>query len=315
MKIVRTAAATAAACLLLVATPTVSQAHVDRTGDYTVRAGKTIKGDLTVRNGTVRILGTVEGYVNQIGSGSVFVGESGEVQGNLWESGKGSVKIHGTVGGKVEETGKGSVRIYSSGDVTDGVVEFNNGHVRLDDGGQIGGAFERGPGSVKIRGVVDGGVSEYGRGNLLVGKTGRVGISLDENGDGSVKLYGKAGGPTGPLDRVSSIHEYGEGSIRVYATGHFTGAAVIEARAGSVRIDAGARVDGKVSEVHEGDVAVYGHVGEGIRERDEGHVYLFSTATVGADVVERMSGNLYVDEGAVVGGIIDEKGEGSIVYR
>jgi len=78
MKISRTLAIAATSGLLLTAVPLAAHAQdVSRTGSYTVARGQTISGDLTVRNGTVRIYGTVEGDVRQIGKGSVVVHRSG----------------------------------------------------------------------------------------------------------------------------------------------------------------------------------------------------------------------------------------------
>src|SRR5690606_8816572 len=171
MKIGRTLALTAASGLLLASIPVAAQADtVERRGSYTVPRGTTIDDDLVVRGGTVTIHGTVEGNVRQIGKGSVIVGKSGEVDGNITESGAGSVKVRGDVDGNVSERGNGAVRVYRSGEV-DGNVS------------------ERGAGKLVVRGSVDGNVSEKGKGHVLIHRTAEIDGDVTERKAGNLYVY------------------------------------------------------------------------------------------------------------------------------
>lgn len=325
MNIRRTLAVTAAASLLLAAAPSAAQADVTRTGDYTVEAGKVVRGDLTVRRGTVTILGTVTGDVRQKGKGSVVVGTGGEVEGTVKESGKGSIslergsevgggleesgvgsiKIYGSVGtdpdgGYVEESGKGSVIVGKSGRVHGNVWEKNSGNVRVNRGGELAGQIiERGPGLVRVRGWVD---------------------SLSESGKGSVEIYGEVGTEA---EFSGGIWEYAEGSLRIYSSARVWVSRTEERAEGDLRVDHGAHINaqvnqfgtGEVNEYGDGDALIYGRVDGDATESKAGHLYLFPTAEVGGDAIERKSGDIYVYDGAVVLGGLIQKGEGSIVYR
>lgn len=154
MKLGRTLAATTAAGILLAAVPTAAHADDDvyRTGNYTVRAGQTIDGDLTVRDGTVTIHGTVDGDVRQIGKGSVIVSRTGKVDGNITESGKGAVRIHGEVDGNVSENGKGHVFVYGTAEIDGDVTERKAGNLYVYRGADVEGDLsENGKGSLVRR--------------------------------------------------------------------------------------------------------------------------------------------------------------------
>lgn len=162
----------AIAGLLLVGLPTAAQADDDvvRYGNYTVRAGTTIDGNLIVRNGTLTIYGTVDGNVGQSGSGSVHVMRSGEVDGNITEYGTGGVSVAGEVDGNIAERDSGDVIIDSTGDVD----------------GNVG---ERSSGTVRIRGDVDGNVGEAGTGHLVLGHTARVDGNVTEYESGDLHVW------------------------------------------------------------------------------------------------------------------------------
>ena len=171
MKIARTLAIASVSGLLLAAVPVAAQAdEIRRTGNYTVRAGQTIDDDLVVRGGTVRIYGTVEGNVRQIGKGSVIVHSSGKVDGNVSESGSGHVRVYGEVDGNVAEKGSGHVRVYRNGKVDGNVAE-------------------RDKGTAYVRGTVDGNVSENGAGHVYVYRTAKIDGNVYERKAGNLYYY------------------------------------------------------------------------------------------------------------------------------
>src|SRR5690606_18552668 len=96
---------------------------VRRSGNYVVKKGQEIDGNLTVRNGNVVIRGEVDGNIRQIGRGSVVVAPSGSVDGNIVERGKGGISVRGDVDGNVTELHRGSVKILRSADIDGNVYE------------------------------------------------------------------------------------------------------------------------------------------------------------------------------------------------
>lgn len=123
---------------------------VRRSGNYVVKKGQEIDGNLTVRNGNVIIRGEVDGNVRQIGRGSVVVARSGSVDGNIVERGKGGVSVRGDVDGNITELHRGAVKIHRSADVDGNVRERGAGHLVIWRGADI-----------------DGNVSEGGKGRLI----------------------------------------------------------------------------------------------------------------------------------------------------
>jgi len=143
---------------------------VTRTGNYTVRAGQTIDGDLKVSSGTLTILGTVKGNVTQTGTGAVIVGSSGTVEGNLAESGSGGVSVSGTVEGNVSEKASGNAVIALGGHVDGNIAESDDGNLT-------------------IKSSLNGNAYEYDGGYLLLGKNARIDGNVYERNNGNLYIY------------------------------------------------------------------------------------------------------------------------------
>ena len=140
-------------------------------GDKTIPAGTMVKGNVTVIDGTLRVLGTVEGNIIQKGFGGVVVdGSAGEgiVTGDVEERNAGSVEfINGAMGernikeyndgrvlvlesllkGNIHETGNGNVRILSS-TLEGNIKEQNYGEVFVFNNSTVEGNVVAGPGEV-----------------------------------------------------------------------------------------------------------------------------------------------------------------------
>ncbi len=182
----RVLAASAASALALFAVPmTASADDVSVTGNYTVAAGTTIDGNLTVRNGFVHIRGKVDGNVRQIGPGRVRVFARGAVDGNINETGAGEVRVDGTVDGNVSERGLGSLFITRKGRVDGNALERGRGGIAIN-GYLDGNAEEWDIGSIVIGGYVDGNAIERSIGDIVIRRGGTLKGDAEENGPGRV---------------------------------------------------------------------------------------------------------------------------------
>lgn len=171
MKSTRVLAFGAAAALLIVGLPATAQAdEIVRTGHYTVAKGKTIDGDLTVRNGSLAIYGTVKGNVRQVGSGNVTLMPGATIEGNLMESGAGNLNVHGRLKGNASEDGAGHV-LVARGALVEGNVQE-----KLD-------------GSIDLAGLVKGNVREGGTANITVRATARIDGNVTETNNGNIVIY------------------------------------------------------------------------------------------------------------------------------
>ncbi len=132
------------------------------TGDWFV-AG-TVKGNIRITDGSLTVLGCVEGNIEQLGAGSVIVAAGACAKGDVQESGTGDVRVAGAVDGNVQESGVGDVVVAGSvkGNVT-----------------------ERDAGSLTVSGRVDGNVEESGVGNLTITATGVVRGNATEKDPGT----------------------------------------------------------------------------------------------------------------------------------
>jgi len=135
------------ACLPAAVMADDDDGDVHRKGNYVVKKGRDIDGNLTVRGGTVVIHGSVDGNVRQIGKGSVIVSRSGSVDGNITESGRGNVTIRGDVDGNVTERHRGHLRVHRTADVDGNLYERGRGNLVVWRGADVDGdRSESGPG-------------------------------------------------------------------------------------------------------------------------------------------------------------------------
>jgi len=139
-------------------------------GNTTIGADDTVKGNVTITNGKLTVLGTIEGNVLQLGSNGVVVDGDGIVEGNIAERGNGSVSTSGEslVKGNVSERSE-TVDPFGHDDVTIGGKSLVEGNVSEKDAGDVTvtkDAFvkcnvkERGPGNCDavVKSSVDGNV-------------------------------------------------------------------------------------------------------------------------------------------------------------
>ena len=112
-----------------------SEGDREYSGDTTITEAGRVKGNVTIWNGTLTVLGTIEGNVAQRGSGGV------EVNG-------------GFVKGNVDERGDGGVLVSADGTVEGNIFERNTGDVDIGSGGGEalvkGNVCERGAGAVNV---------------------------------------------------------------------------------------------------------------------------------------------------------------------
>jgi cytoskeletal protein CcmA (bactofilin family) len=137
--------------------------NLDLVGDCTITGH--VNGNIKISNGTLVVGGSVDGNIEQFGSGGVTVVPGGFVNGNVKEIGNGSVTVGGKVNGKLEEEGDGDIVISGSGYVKGDVIE-------------------KGVGDVVVNGTVDGNVEESEAGSVL--GTGVVNGNVKESGSGGI---------------------------------------------------------------------------------------------------------------------------------
>lgn len=161
---------------------------VYRTGDYTLAAGRTITGDLTVKNGTVTIHGRVAGNITHIGSGMIVIASRGDVGGDVSEQGPYGVIVDGHIDGSLNEYGSGGIRI--GGSVDGHVYENDIGNVVVTSSGDVDlNVVERWTGDMRIEGDVGRIVSEGGSGYVVLGSTAVARSDVREHSDGNLYTY------------------------------------------------------------------------------------------------------------------------------
>jgi hypothetical protein len=167
-------------------------------GDTTIEAGDTVKGSITVVDGTLTVYGTVEKNIAQIGSGSIYVTGyfgAGLVNGNIREEGEGYVYVsESVVGGNISEFDEGVAYVEAS------LVEGNVS----GEGNDVGGV-------VISASLVLGNASETGNGSMYVRDDSTVDGNLNEEGPGDVSI-GFGFGEGGNLI-TGNIHESGPGGV------------------------------------------------------------------------------------------------------
>jgi hypothetical protein len=146
-----------------------------RTGDFYIRVGDKATGNVTVKDGTLKVEGVVSGNVIQEEQGSVIV-NGGSIKGNIDEVGDGDVIVNhgGNVGGNIAEHGTGSVRVYQASLIKGNVSEAWDGDVVVKDAGT----------------VVTRNVTEAGNGDLVVKNGGVVKVNVCEQDAGNYDLDG-----------------------------------------------------------------------------------------------------------------------------
>jgi hypothetical protein len=100
----------------------------------------TIYGNVLSDDILVRVFGTVNGNITQLGVpgwGGVDVMLGGTVNGDIDEWGPQGINIRGTVTGNVTENDDGDLHVYSTGIINGTATENGNGSLILDPGGQI----------------------------------------------------------------------------------------------------------------------------------------------------------------------------------
>ena len=160
-------------------------------GNKDILAGDTVKGNVTIRNGTLTVWGTVEGNITQWGSGGVIVdGADGEglVKGNIKERDDDSVDVYngGIVEGNIDERGSGEesgdVNLFGGEDVNGFCIDGEESLVK-------GNIFERGTGDVFVGcSTVEGNIEERDVGNVDLENFGFVKGNVCERGDGEVEV-------------------------------------------------------------------------------------------------------------------------------
>lgn len=136
-----------------------------------------VNGNVHIKDGTL-IVGTsvdVKGNVQESGAGSVILLPGSKVYGHIQENFGGDVTVDGRVVRQVREKGPGDVRVGATGTVEDDVDEDSDG-------------------SVVIAGTVRRNVREQGAGDVIVQVSGRVGGNVDEHGEGTVIIEGQVDG-------------------------------------------------------------------------------------------------------------------------
>ncbi len=167
-------------------------------GDMTIAAGDTVKGNVTIKNGTLLVYGIVEGDVLQKGKGDVEVLAGGLVMGSIDERGPGRVYLEfdegGTVEGSIYERGRGSVEVYTNSLVKGDIVERGSGDVRVANNSVVEGSIYENSGGLvlvdafDVPSLVKGDVYESGPGGLHIFNSTVEG-SLTERGSGVVPGY------------------------------------------------------------------------------------------------------------------------------
>lgn len=190
-------------------------------GDTTIAADETIEDNIRIVDGTLTILGTVEGNIRQSGAGSVVV-DGGLVTGNIDEDGDGDIVItaEGEVTGNITERGFGDILIEEDGLLTGNAAERGFGGIRLESGATVEGNLdESGPGDVVlIDSLLEGNLIERGPGAITV-TDAEVRGNIDEWGPGGVEVIGESlitGNVTerGPDDVIVDDLAVIEGDIR-----------------------------------------------------------------------------------------------------
>ncbi len=172
------------ATVVLAATLSVSASADDvyYTGNTVIRSSQTISANIFITNGTLTVLGTVEGNIYEFGAGSVIV-NGGLVKGNIEESSGGLIRVTngGEVEGNLDEAGLGSAFVTNFSIVKGNVFESGAGDIIVDASLVEGNLDEKGAGSVRVRNasLVKGNVFEIQAGTCTVDATSEVEGSVE----------------------------------------------------------------------------------------------------------------------------------------
>ncbi|MBI3155234.1 MAG: hypothetical protein HYZ20_07475 [Burkholderiales bacterium] len=183
---------------------------------------------------------TISGFVNDdvVADGvSCTIAASGEVNGNLTQTGPGNLTVRGVVNGAVSESGDGSITI-ARGRIGGNVSEADAGNLVVRGGSSVnGGLEEAGLGSV----------------NVVVDLPGVINAEIFESGDGGVVVDALSGSFEG------SVIETGGGGVRVtVAAGQSFKGGVEEFDAGAVNVVVDGLFEGNVTELAGGNVDTRG---------------------------------------------------------
>jgi len=111
----------------------------------TVPTNVLVDGRISIENGALTVIGTVNGSVRQIGDGGILIRAQGVVTGNVTEENSGAVRVEGgAVSGDITESGKGAVLVESGSRVEGSIAEDGRGNVRIREGTEIGGDIAEG---------------------------------------------------------------------------------------------------------------------------------------------------------------------------
>ena len=112
---------------------------LDLSGSCTIGATVIVSGSVAIKHGALVVLGTIDGSVNQSGSGGVAVRLQGLVMGDINEANAGAVRFEGgTATGSVTESGQGAVILETGSTVEGSVAEGGRGNVRIRAGARVG---------------------------------------------------------------------------------------------------------------------------------------------------------------------------------
>lgn len=231
-------------------------------GDATIAEGVTVERNIRIINGTLTVLGVVEGNIRQSGAGSVIV-DGGLVKGNIHEQDEGDITI--TAGGLVEGN----------------AIERDAGDLVIDGGSTLkGNALEHDAGQVRIEAdsLVEGNAIERDEGDIIVADGSTLKGNAIERDAGGVRIE------SGSLVEGNAI-EGDEGDITV-TDSELKGNAE-ERDAGGITIT-GSLVDGNLLERDAGSIAVLGDslIKGNVYEYGRGTASIDDEATVEGDVEE-----------------------------
>ena len=115
-----------------------------------IYASTTVNGKVSMKNGTLKVYGVVNGDIKQSGAGHVYVRYYGLVDGNITEKDGGRVQVegHGSVTGNITENGSGYLNLFGYASVGGNVTEKDGGHLRVLDHATVDGNVNEEDGGV-----------------------------------------------------------------------------------------------------------------------------------------------------------------------